>query len=110
MYKSEVHSSGDKTRSPSIDDNTRCFDFLKNCCKESKKKDMSSQIEDKEVSSSNSDSRNASSLNDVPIPSPRSTETREKSAQQKRLDLGKFIIEHFTKEGRELRKRKNSKK
>ena len=90
MLRNEARSHGDKGKNSSENNSTSRFDYLRNCFKNSQKK---------EVSSSDSKSQNASD-----------TEISEHSAQQKRLDLGKFVIEHFTKEGRELRKREKLEK
>jgi hypothetical protein len=90
MLRNEARSHGDKGKNSSENNSTSRFDYLRNCFKNSQKK---------EVSSSDSESQNASD-----------TEISEHSAQQKCLDLGKFVIEHFTKEGRELRKREKLEK
>jgi hypothetical protein len=105
MPRNEIRSYGDKGRNSSENNSTSCFDYLRNRFNPQKKEPSTSRRSDgqhmpfpnenNEISSSDGKSQKASSPNDASRPSPHPTETREKSAQQKRLDLGKFVIDRF---------------
>ena len=88
MEINKIRSFDGKRENPSKNNSTSCFDYLRNCFKDSQRK---------EVLSGDSESQKASSLNDALTPS---LDSSENHALQKRFDLGKFVIEHFTNEGR----------